>query len=170
MPILYKDYQPTSWDSKANFMGNTVEIDNFYVAPGILPRDSKVYQESNFQAILDLLGGELLKNFSDDLGNDDLPCPHCEHVLSDGDQWAEEADHWIIEAEGYELELTNDNLELIVIKSPVMICAQFCSPCFPGAGNLDNPCPNGPLTYALELDWFDDYNPAPYTEQDLIKV
>ena len=58
MPALYKDYQPTSWDSKANFIGNTVEIDNFYVAPEILPRDAKVYQESNFQAILDLLGGE----------------------------------------------------------------------------------------------------------------
>lgn len=113
---------------------------------------------------------ELTEDFSISLASDDLPCPHCEHTLSDGDQWADEADHWTIEADGYELHLTMDNLELMVLKSPVMINAQFCSPCFPGAGNLDNPCPSGPLTYALELDWFDDYSPAPYTEKDLIKV
>lgn len=55
---LYKDYQPTQFDSKANFMGNTDSIDNWYVAPVIKTRDAKIFDEVNFEAVLELLGGE----------------------------------------------------------------------------------------------------------------
>ena len=55
---LYRDYQPTSFDSKANFPGNTESIDNWYVAPVIKTRDSKIFDEVNFEAVLELLGGE----------------------------------------------------------------------------------------------------------------
>lgn len=55
---LYKDYQPTHFDSKTYFIGNTVNIDNWYVAPVIKTRDAKILDEVNFEAVLELLGGE----------------------------------------------------------------------------------------------------------------
>lgn len=55
---LYKDYQPTQFDSKSNFMGNTENIDNWYVAPVIKTRDAKIFDQVNFDAVLELLGGE----------------------------------------------------------------------------------------------------------------
>jgi predicted RNA-binding Zn-ribbon protein involved in translation (DUF1610 family) len=52
--------------------------------------------------------------------------------------------------------------DLMVTKSPYFTYAQFCSPCVPGAGNLDNPMPDGVKTYCLGPDWFDEYDPCPY--------
>lgn len=51
--------------------------------------------------------------------------------------------------------------DLFVLKSPYFTHAQFCSPCVPGAGNLDTPCETGPRTYCLGHDWFDG-GVAPY--------
>lgn len=81
--------------------------------------------------------------------------------------------------EGYQLTgcLTSD---LFVLKSPFFTFAQFCSPCVPGAGNLNSPFEsesaqdglNGedyakeateagfPRAYCLGHDWFE--NGAPY--------
>lgn len=64
------------------------------------------------------------------------------------------------EKDGYIIETCLDN-DLIVIKSPYYTHAQFCSPCVPGAGNLDSPCVDGPKTYCLGPDWFEDAT-APY--------
>jgi len=52
--------------------------------------------------------------------------------------------------------------DIMVIKSPYYTFTQFCSPCVPGAGNLDNYMPDGIKTYCLGTDWFDDYNKLPY--------
>lgn len=38
---------------------------------------------------------------------------------------------------------------LFIFKSPRIVACRFCSPCVPGAGDLDNPDPNGVQTYAL---------------------
>lgn len=57
---------------------------------------------------------------------------------------------------------TTSNNELFVFKSPYYTFAQFCSPCVPGAGNLDTPCDDGPKTYCLHQDWFDSERPCPY--------
>jgi hypothetical protein len=65
------------------------------------------------------------------------------------------------ERDGYVLQVTGDG-NLFVIKSPFVTNAQYCSPCVPGAGNLDSPCDSGPECYALGLDWFDEKNPCPY--------
>ena len=48
--------------------------------------------------------------------------------------------------------LTTD-LGLYVIKSPYTITCQFCSPCCPGAGDLDNYLEEGVETYCLEAEW-----------------
>ncbi len=60
----------------------------------------------------------------------------------------------------YHLQTTSDG-QLFVFKSPYYTQAQFCSPCVPGAGNLDCPCESGPKTYCLDASWFDD-DVAPY--------
>lgn len=63
---------------------------------------------------------------------------------------------------GYHLESGTDGFGIFVITSPYFTRAQFCSPCAPGAGNLDSPDEDGVKTFCLGADWFDDENPAPY--------
>ena len=83
-------------------------------------------------------------------------------VEGDGFEWADcqESGPFSYEHEGYKLQTTSDN-NLWVFKSPYYTRAQFCSPCVPGAGNLDCFCNAGPKTYCLHHDWFEDEK-APY--------
>lgn len=57
---------------------------------------------------------------------------------------------------------TTSDGEVFVIKSKFYTHCQFCSPCVPGAGNLDVPVAGGPKTYCFGPDWFDKENPCPY--------
>ena len=68
-------------------------------------------------------------------------------------------DQYRFESDLYVIETTS--LGLYIIKSPWVTRCKFCSPCCPGAGDLDNPIEDGVLTYALGPDWFDD-DVAPY--------
>jgi len=43
-----------------------------------------------------------------------------------------------------------------VYKSPVTAKCSFCSPCCPGAGDLDNKRDDGVETYSLPDEWFDE--------------
>jgi hypothetical protein len=61
---------------------------------------------------------------------------------------------------------TTSNNDLWVFKSPYFTHAQFCSPCVPGAGNLDTYCAEGPKTYCLGHDWFEG-GIAPYPVFDV---
>lgn len=96
------------------------------------------------------------------------------------------------EGDGYIIETMLDN-DLCIIKSPYVTFAPPCSPCVPGAGNLDSikadielalPSknslveinrvirqgygdPSWRITYCLGPDWFDDEKcPYPYTTYD----
>lgn len=77
-----------------------------------------------------------------------------------GDNWETQLGNLLYEQDGYKLTGCLDN-DLFVLKSRFYTFAQFCSPCVPGAGNLDNPCPDGPRSYCLGHDWFDG-GKAPY--------
>lgn len=61
------------------------------------------------------------------------------------------------EQDGYQLRTTS-NHELFVIKSDYYTLCRFCSPCFPGAGNLDQWDEDGVKTYCLDGSWFDKDN------------
>jgi hypothetical protein len=76
------------------------------------------------------------------------------------EQYTEDNDTYEYIQNGYILETTD--LGLYVLKSPYMTYTQFCSPCCPGAGNLDTPVKDGIPTYCLGEDWFDEYLPCPY--------
>lgn len=61
---------------------------------------------------------------------------------------------WKVTAEDFEMSKSADRFNFWVFKSPVKIRAQFCSPCCPGAGNLDSPCDDGVYTYAVPLEFW----------------
>ena len=67
--------------------------------------------------------------------------------------------------DGYRLTDCLDS-DLFVLASPFYTYAPFCSPCVPGAGNLDEASPDakdirGVRTYCLGHDWFEN-GVAPY--------
>jgi hypothetical protein len=68
---------------------------------------------------------------------------------------------YALEEDGCSLQTTSSG-DLFVFKSPFYTHAQFCSPCVPGAGNLDCPCENGPKTYCIGWEWYDEEQPCPY--------
>ena len=51
--------------------------------------------------------------------------------------------------------------DYIVVKSPYVTRGVFCSPCVPGAIDLDNPTTDGEFAYCLPDDFFEDCK-APY--------
>jgi hypothetical protein len=73
----------------------------------------------------------------------------------------ESGPHELRDATGLHVKTERDGNDLWILSSPYYTHAQFCSPCAPGAGYLGNPCPDGPKTYCLGHDWFDD-GKAPY--------
>ena len=90
----------------------------------------------------------------------DYVCMTCEHTLDSSEVFSDESLGFSYDAQGYRLTNCLD-FDIFVIKSPYYTFAQFCSPCVPGAGNLDNPMPDGVKTYCLGHDWFDESR-APY--------
>jgi hypothetical protein len=67
---------------------------------------------------------------------------------------------WSYIDERYILEDCLDT-DIFVLKSPYYTFALFCSPCVPGAGNLDSASINGIKTLCLGHEWFEEGR-APY--------
>ena len=128
----------------------------------------------------------------------DPRCPDCGSQFPDApniedcgvcgasmDDWGDgvEALSYSFEGDGYKMTSCLDS-DVMVLKSPFFTYAPFCSPCVPGAGNLDSAADNaratsleyeadlhriaedigtqcGVKTYAVGHDWFED-GFAPY--------
>jgi endogenous inhibitor of DNA gyrase (YacG/DUF329 family) len=88
-------------------------------------------------------------------------CESCKIALSADVVFADEPIGFKYERDGYKLADCLDS-DMFVALSPYYTFAQYCSPCVPGAGNLDIPCPDGPKTYCLDHEWFES-GKAPYT-------
>jgi hypothetical protein len=93
----------------------------------------------------------------------DYGCEDCQECFWSDECFPDEALGMSYDADGYKLTDCLDS-DIFVLASPYFTYAQFCSPCVPGAGNLDTPMPEGEgaKCYALGPDWFDDDNPCPY--------
>lgn len=91
---------------------------------------------------------------------EDFVCLACEYVFGGESAYPDEAIGFSYSDSEYDLAdcLQSD---VFVFRSPYYTYAQYCSPCVPGAGNLDNPCDDGPKTYCLGHEWFDE-GKAPY--------
>ena len=88
-------------------------------------------------------------------------CQACKTWHANEDVWSDEPIGFHYDGAGYILIDCLDS-DVMVILSPNFTHAQFCSPCVPGAGNLDSPDANGAKAYCLGHDWFDEDNPCPY--------
>jgi len=91
----------------------------------------------------------------------DYACESCGHYLESSDCFGDEPCGWTLDDGEYKATIDDYN-DVFLVSSPYYTRAQFCSPCAPGAGYLENPCESGPRTYCFAADWFDDDNPCPY--------
>ena len=90
----------------------------------------------------------------------DRVCESCELVMDSEDVFGEEPIGWSFEDSEYSLTDCLDS-DIMILKSPYYTFAQFCSPCVPGAGNLNSPMEDGVKCYCLGHDWF-EHRCAPY--------
>jgi hypothetical protein len=85
---------------------------------------------------------------------DDYACGNCRHLLDSGDVYGDEPLGYTVDDGEYRMEDCLGHA-IIVTKSPYYTYAPFCSPCVPGAGDLDNAREGGVKTYCLGHDWFE---------------
>jgi hypothetical protein len=120
-------------------------------------------RDLSYEAFLDEVKAKLRSALDDYFSGDALTSAVDDafEAVSDnlGDDYHADSSRMLYEQDGY--KITTSETELWVLNSPFYTFAQFCSPCAPGAGNLDSPCSDGPKTFCLGPDWFDD-NKAPY--------
>ena len=90
----------------------------------------------------------------------DHACAHGQITFDSCEAFGDEPQSWNYSGDGYELTDCLDS-DIFVLKSPFSTFAQYCSPCVPGAGNLDNAMADGAKTYCLGADWFEE-GKAPY--------
>lgn len=93
----------------------------------------------------------------------DYVCTACEYLFDSEEVYGDEPQGYTYSDEGYELADCLDS-DIMVLKSPYFTYAPFCSPCVPGAGNIDGTDGNendGVKTYCLGHDWFEE-GKAPY--------
>lgn len=94
-----------------------------------------------------------------DWGDDpDDDCPTCYGMA---EQSSDDPTEFVYVKEGYKATQSFESPYVFVVKSPYFTTCRFCSPCMPGAGDLNSHDPEGVRTYCLGHDWFDG-GVAPY--------
>jgi hypothetical protein len=113
-------------------------------------------------------------------GCSDYVCHTCKHTLDNEDVYGEEPIGYTLEEDGYIAEDCLDS-DIMLLKSDYYTYAPFCSPCAPGAGDLNNAFDadekpdtgfigdvewmrhnqSTVKTYCFGHDWFED-GKAPY--------
>lgn len=111
-------------------------------------------------------GGEVVETCESTMTDDpsargtDYACENCHDTWRSDECFGDDPLSWGYTGEGYEITSCLDS-DYMVLRSPYYTLAAFCSPCVPGAGNLDSPCADGVQCYALGPEWFDG-DKAPY--------
>ena len=93
---------------------------------------------------------------------DDYVCEYCEEAVSSDEAFGDEPIGWILDDGDYKAVDCLDS-DIMILSSPYYTLAPYCSPCVPGAGNLDDAAHNndGVKSYCFGHDWFDG-GKAPY--------
>jgi hypothetical protein len=73
-----------------------------------------------------------------------------------GDTWETNFANYEYDSGGYRVTGCLDN-DLFVLRSPFFTFAQFCSPCVPGAGNLDTPFMGLAVPHYDAPGWAEDF-------------
>jgi len=95
--------------------------------------------------------------------DDSCYCDNCDKDWDSSECYPDEPLGWVYDKDGYFLKDCLDS-DVFIIKSPYYTHGQYCSPCCPGAVNLDCPMDResgAPRGYALGPDWFEGYQ-VPY--------
>jgi hypothetical protein len=134
--------------------GTDVDFENF-------KEEVKSRLESAIEGVLDELG--LYRKRSSHNMND--PAGMAEEIVDnlewDNYEGTGDCTRYLYEQDGYVIETCSDG-DMFITKSPYYSKSQYCSPCAPGAGYLNNPCEDGPKTFCLGLSWFDEDCPCEY--------
>ena len=80
-------------------------------------------------------------------------CETCERVFDSDDAFGDEPICQRVDSQEYTAVLNSDG-DVMLLKSLYYTYAQFCSPCAPGAGHLENPCLKGVRTYCFDKEWY----------------
>ena len=88
-------------------------------------------------------------------------CPDCGERISPEDLYPLEPLGWYLDDGEYQAVDCLDS-DIMIVKSPYFTYSRFCSPCVPGAGDLNSPDEDGVKTYCFGHDWFWDEGKAPY--------
>ena len=91
---------------------------------------------------------------------EDLVCLHCRITFDSEVAYPDEPVAQTLE-EGDCSAIQCLDTDWMVTMSPFITRAQFCSPCVPGAGNLESPCESGPVTLCFGHNFFEGEK-APY--------
>lgn len=99
---------------------------------------------------------DIVDDDGDPKTNDDgkVVCSHCENESDEDDVWPETPDYWKLTSATIQATVDRDSTYMMVLKSDTIVRCQFCSPCYPGAGNLDIPMDDGIETYGLPIEYF----------------
>jgi hypothetical protein len=90
----------------------------------------------------------------------DYACHTCKRTFWSDEAFGDEPTGWSLDDGEYKAIDCLDS-EIMIISSPYYTFAPFCSPCVPGAGNLDSAREDGVKSYCFGHEWFDD-GKAPY--------
>ena len=104
--------------------------------------------------------GEGHEEYEQEHGCADYACNTCKISFDSQDAYPEEALSWSYKDAEYKLT-TCLYTNIFVLESPFYTYAAFCSPCVPGAGDLEFPDESGAKTYCLGHAWFEG-GKAPY--------
>lgn len=90
----------------------------------------------------------------------DYACDRCKYRFDGEEAFGDSPISHFVDDGEYSAEC-GESGDIFVMKSPYYSKSQFCSPCAPGAGHLAKPCVDGPKTYCLGHEWFENGR-APY--------
>lgn len=69
-------------------------------------------------------------------GGADYACEHCQYVFDSAEAFGDEPNGYTLDDGEYQATDCLDS-DVMILKAPYYTFAQYCSPCVPGAGNLD---------------------------------
>ena len=107
---------------------------------------------------------ETIEEYDQDRGCTDYACDSCRYVFDSSEAFPDEPLGFKLEDDDYTAVDCLDS-DVMILRSPYYTYAPFCSPCVPGAGNLDDSeghtSENGVKTFCFSHDLFEDRR-APY--------
>ncbi len=136
------------------------------IAQSSLPHWFADELEAHYSAHCPACGEGIDSEYESEVNSQGYGVCECGNSFRDHEMYRDEADGYTWGNEDSESGHADDMLDVWVTQSPFYTYAQFCSPCVPGAGNLNSPLaiagdiPKENRILCLGLDWFDSLDDA----------